>query len=145
MEEQIKFFYLFQKILVSTNSIQGIDKKYKNKISHIGFLLRENILGVKTINLDVSKNNLSILIIGGSQSAKVFGEQIPEVIEECIKKGIKFNVYQQCLEYQKKIFKIFMTNLKLNLNYLLLMMIYQNIIKKVMLQLQDVEHHQWLN
>jgi len=91
-----------KKILVSTNSIQGIDNKYKNKISHIGFLLRENILGVKTTNLEITKNNLSILVIGGSQSAKVFGEQIPEVIEECNKKGIKFNVYQQCLEYQKK-------------------------------------------
>ena len=91
-----------KKILVSTNSIQGIDNKYKNKISHIGFLLRDNILGVKNTNLEVTKNNLSILVIGGSQSAKVFGEQIPEVIEECSKKGIKFNVYQQCLESQKK-------------------------------------------
>ena len=91
-----------KKILVSTNSIQGIDNKYKNKISHIGFLLRDNILGVKTTNLEITKSNLSILVIGGSQSAKVFGEQIPEVIEECNKKGIKFNVYQQCLEYQKK-------------------------------------------
>ena len=91
-----------KKILVSTNSIQGIDNKYKNKISHIGFLLRDNILGVKTTNLEITKNNLSILVIGGSQSAKVFGEQIPVVIEECNKKGIKFNIYQQCLEYQKK-------------------------------------------
>ena len=91
-----------KKILVSTNSIQGIDNKYKNKISHIGFLLRDNILRVKTTNLEITKNNLSILVIGGSQSAKVFGEQIPEVIEECNKKGIKFNIYQQCLEYQKK-------------------------------------------
>ncbi len=91
-----------KKILVSTNSIQGIDNKYKNKISHIGFLLRDNILGVKNTNLEVTNNNLSILVIGGSQSAKVFGEQIPKVIEECNKKGIKFNVYQQCLESQKK-------------------------------------------
>ena len=90
-----------KKILVSTNSIQGIDNKYNNKISHIGFLLRDNILGVKNTNLEVTKNNLSILVIGGSQSAKVFGEQIPEVIKECNKKGIKFNVYQQCLESQK--------------------------------------------
>ena len=87
-----------KKILVSTNSIQGIDNKYKNKISHIGFLLRDNILGLKNTNLEVTKNNLSILVIGGSQSAKVFGEQIPEVIEECNEKGIKFNVYHQCLE-----------------------------------------------
>ena len=91
-----------KKILVSTNSIQGINIKYKNKISYIGFLLRDNILGVKNTNLEVTNNNLSILVIGGSQSAKVFGEQIPKVIEECNKKGIKFNVYQQCLEYQKK-------------------------------------------
>lgn len=91
-----------KKILVSTSSIQGIDKKYKNKINHIGYLLRENIFGTKHGNLEVTKNNLSILIIGGSQSAKVFGEQIPKVIKECNNKGIKFNVYQQCLESQKQ-------------------------------------------
>ena len=90
-----------KKILVSTSSIQGINKKYKNKISHIGFLLRDNLLVERNINLEVTKNNLSILVIGGSQSAKVFGEQIPEVIKECYKRGIKFNIYQQCLESQK--------------------------------------------
>ena len=90
-----------KKILVSTSNIQGINKKYKNKISHIGFLLRDNLLVERNINLEVTKNNLSVLIIGGSQSAKVFGEQIPEVIKECYKKRVKFNIYQQCLESQK--------------------------------------------
>ena len=48
-----------KKILVSTNSIQGIDNKYKNKISHIGFLLRDNILGAKNTNLEVTKININ--------------------------------------------------------------------------------------
>ena len=39
--------------------------------------------------------------MGGSQSAKVFGEQLPEVIKKCTDNGIKFNIYQQCLDGQK--------------------------------------------
>ena len=90
-----------KKILVSTNSITGIDKKYQKKIFFTGFLLRENILNLKK-NSEINRGDLSILIIGGSQSAKAFGDQIPSVIKKCHEKGLKFNVYQQCLDFQKK-------------------------------------------
>jgi len=39
--------------------------------------------------------------MGGSQSAKVFAEQLPEVIKKCSDNDIKFNIYQQCLDSQK--------------------------------------------
>ena len=90
-----------KKILVSTKSIQGINKKYGHKINYIGFLLRNNILALRNKNLEIGKHNLSILVIGGSQSAKVFGEQIPEVMKICHKNAIKFNIFQQCLDSQK--------------------------------------------
>ena len=44
--------------------------------------------------------NLSILIIGGSQSAKIFGDEIPKVIKKCHDQGIFFNLFQQCLDNQ---------------------------------------------
>ena len=53
-------------------------------------------------NSEINRGDLSILIIGGSQSAKAFGDQIPSVIKKCHEKGLKFNVYQQCLDFQKK-------------------------------------------
>ena len=49
----------------------------------------------------ISEKELSILIIGGSQSAKIFGEQIPSIIKKCKDNGITFNLYQQCLDNQK--------------------------------------------
>ena len=90
-----------KKILVSNLSIEGIKEKYKSKILLTGYLLREKILKIKRENSTIEDKNLSILIIGGSQSAKVFGEQIPEVIKKCHQEGIHFNLFQQCLENQK--------------------------------------------
>ena len=42
----------------------------------------------------------SILILGGSQAAKSFGEKLPAVFEECINSNITLKVYQQCLKSQ---------------------------------------------
>ena len=92
---------LSKKILVSTENIEGIRKKYKNKIFFSGYLLRKEILDLKKKKSEINKKELSILIMGGSQSAKVFGEQLPEVIKKCTDNGIKFNIYQQCLDDQK--------------------------------------------
>ena len=90
-----------KKILVSTNSIQGINNKYKFKIFYTGFLLRNKILNVNKLNDGKTKKNLSILIMGGSQSAEAFGNEIPKIIKKCNDAGIKFNIFQQCLDYQK--------------------------------------------
>ena len=38
--------------------------------------------------------------MGGSQSAKVFGEKITNTIVQCYKRNIKFKIYQQCLDKQ---------------------------------------------
>ena len=90
-----------KKILVSTNSIQGINNKYKSKIFYTGFLLRNKIFNLNKLNDDDTKK-LSLLIMGGSQSAEVFGNEIPKIIKKCNDIGIKFNIFQQCLDYQKK-------------------------------------------
>ena len=98
-----------KKILVSSNNIQGIGHKYKKKISFVGYLIRSNILDLKK-NEDkkFDKNSLSVLIMGGSQSAKVFGEVLPNIIVKCFENEIGFKVYQQCLDNQAdKISKIY--------------------------------------
>ena len=66
----------------------------KNKIFFSGYLLRKEILDLKKKKSEITEKELSILIMGGSQSAKVFGEQLPEVIKKCTDNGIKFNIYQ---------------------------------------------------
>ena len=104
-----------KKILVSTKSIEGIKKKYQNKIFLSGFFIRKEVFEIKKINLNEQEKKLSILIIGGSQSAKVFGEYLPKIIKKCYENNIKFKIYQQCLDYQKdKLNKIYK---ELNLDF----------------------------
>ncbi len=92
---------LSKKILVSTENIEGIKKKYEHKIFFSGYLIRKEILDLKEKESKITEKELSILIMGGSQSAKVFAEQLPEVIKKCSDNGIRFNIYQQCLDNQK--------------------------------------------
>tara|TARA_B100000700_G_scaffold36398_1_gene35611 strand:- start:9157 stop:10251 length:1095 start_codon:yes stop_codon:yes gene_type:complete len=88
------------KIFVSSNSIKGIKNKYNKKIFFSGFLIRNTILNLQKDKKEKSKNNLSILIMGGSQSAKIFGDILPDVIIKCFQRGYKFKIYQQCTDKQ---------------------------------------------
>ena len=90
-----------KKIFVSYKEIQGINTKYKNKISVIGNILRENIINYSKINKDETSNKLNILVLGGSQAAKIFAEKLPDVFIKLKKNNINFKIYQQCLTEQK--------------------------------------------
>ena len=90
-----------RKIFVSYEDIQGINIKYKDKIIITGNILRENIINYSKINTNETTNNLNILILGGSQAAKIFAEKLPNILIECKKNNINFKVYQQCLNEQK--------------------------------------------
>jgi len=93
---------LARKILISTKNTYGIKKKYEDKIFVSGYLLRKEIFELEKNHDKKENEELSVLIMGGSQSAKVFGEKIPEIIVQCCKKNIKLKIYQQCLEKQIK-------------------------------------------
>ena len=94
---------LAKKILVSTENVFGIEKKYKDKIFVSGYFLRKEIFELEKSHKKKDNNKeLSVLIMGGSQSAKVFGEKITKVIVQCYKKKIKLKIYQQCLDKQRK-------------------------------------------
>ena len=103
---------IVKKILVSTKNVEGIKSKYKKKVYFVGYLIRNSILNLKKYeNKDLDQNIRSILIMGGSQSAKIFGEVLPNIIIKCFKNGIEFKIYQQCLDEQvneiEKIYKKF--------------------------------------
>ncbi len=97
-----KFILPFaKKILVSTKDLKGVDAKYESKIFEIGYLIRDQILKLKTQNFSKDKNQIfSILIIGGSQSAKVFGEILPDIMTKFSTNDFKVKIYQQCLANQ---------------------------------------------
>lgn len=72
-------------------SVQKIDQRYKNKLIYTGNPIRENIL-LNSTKKKPSTNKLNILIIGGSQGAKVFSKIIPNVIIN-LPKNIKSKLY----------------------------------------------------
>tara|TARA_Y100001970_G_C14224629_1_gene854827 strand:+ start:768 stop:1853 length:1086 start_codon:yes stop_codon:yes gene_type:complete len=89
-----------KKILVSTNDIKGVDQKFKKKIFQCGYLIRQEILEASNDKKNIETEQLSLLILGGSQSAKIFGEVLTYEVIKCNQKGIKLKVFQQCLHSQ---------------------------------------------
>ena len=90
-----------KKIILSTNKTKGVNPKYNKKVFVCGYILKESTFDLENLQKQFSeKDELSLLIMGGSQSAKVFGEILPNEISKCTKTGTKFKIYQQCLENQ---------------------------------------------
>ena len=94
------------KIFVAYEEVQGIDEIYNSKIIKTGNIIREEILFQELPKKNIS-DELSILILGGSQAAKSFGEFLPAIFSKCIKEGIKLNIFQQCVESQNDDLKSF--------------------------------------
>ena len=90
-----------KKIFVSYQSLEGIPEKYKRKVVSIGNLIRENIIK-KNLSFDEKDkfNNLKILVLGGSQGAKVFAEDLPPIFEKIKNLKLSIKVYQQCQKNQ---------------------------------------------
>ena len=89
-----------KKIFVSYQDIDGIKKKYEKKIVVIGNILREEIFS-RSGKKEKNEKDLNILVLGGSQAAKIFAEVLPDIFINCKKNDIDFKVYQQCLADQK--------------------------------------------
>ena len=89
-----------EKIFCYSNKILNFSKKYLNKILVINPLLREDFYSVRfTENNDI-ENKINLLIIGGSQGAKLFESEIKKAIID-LSKRYKLNIYQQ-VSYEKK-------------------------------------------
>jgi len=76
-------------------------EKYKNKIFKVGPILNKNIINYVESKKNNNKENFSILILGGSQGAEIFGRIIPPVIKMIKNKGYEVAIYQQCIGSQK--------------------------------------------
>ncbi len=97
-----------KKIFVSSKDLVGIPNKYQNKIIEIGNILKKEIINLSNNEIiNINKNKLNILVIGGSQAAKVFAEILPNIFKECINQGVSLKIYQQCLPSQNNELKHF--------------------------------------
>ncbi|MDA9996374.1 UDP-N-acetylglucosamine--N-acetylmuramyl-(pentapeptide) pyrophosphoryl-undecaprenol N-acetylglucosamine transferase [Candidatus Pelagibacter sp.] len=91
-----------QKIFCYSNDVKKFPIKFKNKIKVIPALLRKNFYDKKDSNNTLDTINL--LIIGGSQGAKIFDDLVKNVIIELSKK-YKLKIYQQTSSINFESFK----------------------------------------
>ena len=103
---------LATRILVSYRDVKGFRDKYYKKVSYVGNIIREKILNFKTQNR--SQKKICILILGGSQAAKIFAEKIPRIIKLSKSRKIEIKIFQQCLINQNKYLKTFYKKNKIN-------------------------------
>ena len=102
-----KFFIkACEKIFCYSNKIKNLPNKYISKINVIPALLRKNFYDVK--KADSINKNINLLIIGGSQGAKIFDTLIRSPIIE-LSKNYNLKIYQQTnsvdLEELKRFYK----------------------------------------
>ena len=92
-----------KKIFVSYGNLEGIPKNYSNKVFEIGNIVREEIINSKTRNVQNDRfDEIKILVLGGSQAAKVFAEQLPRIFKKLKNSKVPIKIYQQCQKKQNK-------------------------------------------
>ena len=91
-----------KKILLAKIIKENFPQKYENKICEVGTILNKDIINRSDFKKNSNKKNFSILILGGSQGAEIFGEVVPPVIKMIKDEGYVIEINQQCIENQKK-------------------------------------------
>ena len=90
-----------KKIFVSFKDLEGIHGQYKKKVFEVGNIIREEIINSKN-QLDIYNDfeSFQILVLGGSQAAKIFAEELPPVFDKLQNAGIAIKIFQQCQKKQ---------------------------------------------
>ena len=96
-----KYLSSFSKKILVSKRIKNLPEKYKNKTYQVGSILDKNIINSSTYNKFNNEKIFSILILGGSQGAEIFGKVIPPVIKMLKDKGYIIQINQQCSKDQK--------------------------------------------
>ena len=90
-----------KKIFVSYKDLEGISEKYNDKIYEIGNIVSEEIINTKISYDKIEKfDNMKILVLGGSQAARIFAEELPQIFKKLNNSEFSLKVYQQCLKNQ---------------------------------------------
>ena len=99
-----KFLLPFsQKIFVSYKELEGIPENYKDKVTEIGNIVREEIINFNKNSQDLkSLDKIKILVLGGSQAAKIFAERLPKIFRNLKESGLPIKVFQQCQKNQNE-------------------------------------------
>lgn len=90
-----------KKILLAKKIIRSLPEKYKSKTYEVGPILDKNIINSSSFKKTNDKGKFSILVLGGSQGAEIFGIVIPKVIKMIKDTGYEIEINQQCIINQK--------------------------------------------
>jgi UDP-N-acetylglucosamine--N-acetylmuramyl-(pentapeptide) pyrophosphoryl-undecaprenol N-acetylglucosamine transferase len=104
-----------KKVLIAEKNPENLPEKYKNKAFKVGSLLNKKIIN-HTILKQNDKNIFSILVLGGSQGAEIFGHTVPVVMKMLKERGYNIQINQQCLAHQRKFLVDFYTKNKIKNN-----------------------------
>ena len=92
-----------KKIFVSFEELEGISEKYVNKVVKIGNIVREEIIKSNITHDQIDRfDNLKVLVLGGSQAARVFADLLPQIFKKFKNSQLSIKVYQQCKKKQNE-------------------------------------------
>ena len=94
---------LAKSIFVSYKALEGIPIKYNKKIIQIGNLIREELIDKHSKYEKDNYDIVKILVLGGSQAAKIFAEKLPPIFQKLKNLAIPIKVFQQCQKNQNDI------------------------------------------
>ena len=91
-----------KKIFLAKTIKENFPKKYRNKFCIVGPIINKNIVNHSSFEKKANKEKFSILVLGGSQGAEIFGKIVPPVVNMIKEKGHDIQINQQCIMSQKK-------------------------------------------
>ena len=91
-----------EKIFVSYKDLEGINEKYESKVLEIGNIIKKEIIDYSKKDTKQLIEKLNILVLGGSQAAKVFANILPNIFLESKKNGLPLKIFQHCLPDQSE-------------------------------------------
>ena len=113
------FLPFCEKLLSGYLEIKKLPQKYEKKFFHVGQLVRNEFIQMPKINYSTRQKNkvLNILILGGSQGAKVFGEKLPKCFKNLDSSKIQLTIKQQVQKEQiSKIYDFYKKNIKFKIS-----------------------------
>ena len=90
-----------KKILLAKKITKNFPEKYKSKTYEVGSILNKNIINSSSFKGKNDKRKFSILVLGGSQGAEIFGRVIPTAVKMIKDAGYEIEINQQCTIGQK--------------------------------------------
>jgi len=95
--------FISKKILLAKKIEKNFPEKYRNKTYQVGSILNKDLIKHSLTKTHDNKKNFSILVLGGSQGAEIFGKVIPEAIKMIKETGHEIEINQQCILNQKNL------------------------------------------